>query len=172
MKLYLQKLKQSQGESISFEESVDISDIAQWDNDIRSIEPVLVKGTARMDADDVTCHFTIQGEMILPCARTLVDVPYPFSIDAVESFTTSSYKEEEEIHLIHGEVLDLTPYIKENVILDVPLRVFADDKKLEENTVSEGKGWSLITEQENQDKVDPRLEKLKTLLDDNSNDEG
>ncbi|WP_208589342.1 YceD family protein [Gracilibacillus suaedae] len=170
MKLYIQKLKQSQGEPVSFREEVDISDIVNLDNDIRRIEPVLVDGTARMDGDDITCDFQIQGAMILPCARTLVDVSYEFSIHAIESFTTSSFREEEEVHLVNGEVLDLTPFIKENVLLETPLRVFADDEKLEANTMKEGKGWTLVTEEEQSEKVDPRLEKLKSLLDDKSNE--
>ncbi|WP_018932781.1 MULTISPECIES: YceD family protein [Gracilibacillus] len=170
MKLYIQKLKQSQGEPVSFREEVDISDIANLENDIRRIEPVLVDGTARMDGDDITCDFQIQGTMILPCARTLVDVPYEFSIHAIEFFTTSSYREEEEVHVVNGEVLDLTPFIKENVLLEMPLRVFADDEKLEANTMKEGKGWTLVTEEEQSEKVDPRLEKLKSLLDDKSNE--
>ncbi|WP_058305615.1 YceD family protein [Gracilibacillus massiliensis] len=171
MKLYIQKLKQSQGEPVSFQEKIDISDITNMDNDIRRIEPVLVKGTARIDGDDITCDFQIQGTMILPCARTLVDVPFDFSIDTVESFTTSVYREEAEVHLIDSEVLDLTPYIKENVLLEIPLRVFAEKEKLEANTVKEGKGWTLVTEEEVTEKVDPRLEKLKSLLDDKSNEE-
>ncbi|QGH34413.1 hypothetical protein GI584_10410 [Gracilibacillus salitolerans] len=170
MKLYIQKLNQSQGEPVSFREEVDISDIANLDNDIRRIEPVLVDGTARMDGDDITCDFQIQGTMILPCARTLVDVAYDFSIHAIETFTTSAYREEEEVYLVNGEVLDLTPFIKENVLLEIPLRVFADDEKLEANTMKEGKGWTLVTEEEKSEKVDPRLEKLKSLLDDKSDE--
>lgn len=170
MKLYIQKLKQSQGESVPFREEVDISDIAELDNDIRRIDPVLVEGTARMDGEDIACDYQIQGTMILPCARTLVDVPYDFSIHAIEFFTISSYREGEDVHLINGEVLDLTPFIKENVLLEIPLRVFADQDELEANTMKEGQGWTLITEEEKSDTVDPRLEKLKSLLDDKSNE--
>ncbi|WP_084040550.1 YceD family protein [Gracilibacillus boraciitolerans] len=141
------------------------------DNDIRYIEPVLVEGTARMDGEDIICDFQIQGTMILPCARTLIDVPYVFSIDAYESFTTSAYYEDEEVHLNDSEVLDLMPYIKENVLLEIPLRVFAEKKELEANTVKEGNGWTLITGEEKIEKVDPRLEKLKSLLNDKSNKE-
>ncbi|MDX8044916.1 YceD family protein [Gracilibacillus sp. S3-1-1] len=170
MKLYIQKLKQSQGEPVSFREHVDISDIAQLDNDIRRIEPVLVTGTAMIDGENINCDFQIQGTMILPCARTLVDVPYEFSIQAFESFTTSVYREGEDVHLVSGEVLDLTPFIEENVLLEIPLRVFADKDQLEANTVKQGKGWTLITEEEQSEKIDPRLEKLKALLDDKSNE--
>ncbi|KAB8138640.1 hypothetical protein F9U64_03220 [Gracilibacillus oryzae] len=170
MKISLQKLKQSHGNPLSFDESVDVSELEQLDNDIRKIDPVQVKGTARIDGTDITCDFDISGQMILPCARTLVDVPYPFTIHAVETFTTSSYMSNEgDVHKVDSEVLDLDPYIKENIILEIPFRVFADDEVLEANTIAEGEGWTLMTEEQNEQKVDPRLEKLKALLDDNNN---
>lgn len=84
----------------------------------------------------------LKGTMILPCARTLVDVKYPFSIDATENFTKVDYvaSEEEEIFLVDQEVLDLEPYIKENILLEVPVRVYSDEEQLSE-AEDEGEGW-------------------------------
>lgn len=164
MKLFIQKLRQLQNEPYYFDETEDISDIAAMKNDIRRIEPVQVSGYAVMDGDEITCDFNIKGTMILPCARTLIDVPYEFSIHVIEYFTLATYQEEEDVHLVKGEVLDLTPFIKENVLLEIPIRVFADQEDLEANTISEGEGWTLLTEDEKPEKTDPRLEKLKSLL--------
>ncbi|GAB2543058.1 YceD family protein [Gracilibacillus alcaliphilus] len=171
MKIFIQKIKQSQQSSYPFHEQVNVSELAELDNDIRAIEPVTVDGQAWMDGEDITCDFTIRGTMILPCARTLVDVKYDFDIHTIEQFTTSSYHQEEDVFVINGEILDLTPFIKENILLEVPLRVFADDEQLEANTIQEGNGWTLITEEQQSEKVDPRLEKLQSLLNDNSNEE-
>ncbi|MFC4404680.1 YceD family protein [Gracilibacillus xinjiangensis] len=171
MKISLQKLKQLHGNPLSFDESVDVRELEELDNDIRKIDPVQVKGTARIDGTEITFDFDIMGQMILPCARTLVDVPYDFTIHAVETFTTSSYKSNDgEVHKVDTEVLDLNPYIKENIILEIPFRVFAEQEVLEANTISEGKGWTLMTEEQTNEKIDPRLEKLKALLDDNNNE--
>lgn len=170
MKISLQKLKQSRDNSISFDELVDVSDLADLENDIRSIEPVHVQGSAKLDGSEIICELTVQGEMILPCARTLVDVPYSFDFRMEESFTTRDYPENEDVHTVNVEVLDLVPYIKENVILEIPYRVFAEKEILEANTIEQGEGWTLITEEERSTKIDPRLEKLKALLDDNNND--
>ncbi|UFU00926.1 YceD family protein [Radiobacillus kanasensis] len=167
MKFPLQKFKED--EPLTFEDHVDISDIVEMNNDIRRIEPVLVKGKAIRRGNEITFQFSIDGAMILPCARTLVDVNYPFHIDALEIFSTSSYYQEEdesEIHPVHGEMLDLTPFIKENVLLEVPFRVFSDEETMKENALTEGEGWELSTGQKQEKKVDPRLEKLKTLLQD------
>ena len=70
-------------------------------------------------------------------AGTLADASYPFDIQADEVFTTATYltedEVEDEIHPIEGEVLDLTPLIKENILLEVPYRVFSDEKTSREN---------------------------------------
>ncbi|MCD5322575.1 MULTISPECIES: YceD family protein [Pontibacillus] len=168
MKFALQKLKAADLEPVTFDDRVDISELEEMPNDIRSIPDVHVKGEATRNGDTVTFRFAVSGTMTLPCARTLADVNYPFSFDAVEVFSLSPYHQEgeDEIHEIAGEVLDLTPYIKENVILEVPLQVFADDEVLDD-ALSEGQGWQLITEEKQEEKVDPRLAKLQQFLDDN-----
>ncbi|MDC3416494.1 YceD family protein [Aquibacillus salsiterrae] len=174
MKFSVQKLKITGSEPLHFEEDVDISDVVQMNNDIRKIDPVHVKGFATMQGNEITFSFSVDGTMILPCARTLVDVTYPFHINAVEVFSVSSYYsegDESEIHPVHGEMLDLDPYIKENVLLEVPFRVFSDDKKAQENALTEGEGWELSSEKKTENKIDPRLQKLQSLLKDDDEPE-
>lgn len=153
----------------SFSEKVDVSDIIKLNNDIRKIGLVQVKGFCTIDQNDLIFSFNVSGEMILPCSRTLVDVPYSFSFDATEIFSTEGNldKEDEDIHIhqISGDTIDLTPYIKENIILETPYRVFSD-----EEMVDKGNGWTFYTEethqQEKEQAIDPRLSKLKKLLND------
>src|SRR5699024_12738710 len=105
-------------------------------NDIRKIDPVHVEGNYSIQNDEIIFSFTICGKMILPCARTLVDVPYPFEIQTDEVFSISPYygKEEEEndIHHVEGERIDLKPFIMENVALNIPFRVFTDNEERSE----------------------------------------
>ncbi|SET85759.1 uncharacterized protein SAMN05421676_109105 [Salinibacillus kushneri] len=167
MKISIQKIKAKS--PLPLEEDVDVTELEELNNDIRKIPPVHVQGEATSQGDQITFQLTISGMMILPCARTLADVEYPFTIKAVEMFSTSPYHKEgeDEIHEIHGEVLDLTPYIKENILLEVPLQVFADNVK--EKTVDEGQGWNLVDENSRKEqKVDPRLAKLNQFFDDSS----
>src|SRR5699024_1281492 len=95
------------------------------------------------------------------------------NINATEVVSTDSTilpDNEEEIHQVDGEIIDLAPYIKENIILNIPFRVFS-----EEEVIDEGKDWSYFTEDEkiesDSDKIDPRLEKLQLLLDKEDNGE-
>ncbi|WP_188205709.1 YceD family protein [Alkalibacillus aidingensis] len=183
MKIPLQKIKVN--EPYKFGETVDVSDLQEMDNDIRRLETVDVSGEATVDKGLFTFRFQVSGTMILPCARTLVDVAYPFTIEAYEQFTTAQHKasEDEEIHYIDQEVLDLTPYIKENILLEVPIRVFSDETKIED-VVSHQEGFTVLDEdeyeeqeamqhekfeREKQKTVDPRLSSLKQYFKDDKN---
>src|SRR5699024_5768377 len=160
-----------------FSTDLDVSELeTASSNDIIRIGTVQVKGMYTVDDtnDEIIFSFTIDGEMILPCARTLVEVPYPFSIQATEVFTTQtvveeSEEEDEEVHQILAEKLDLTPYIKENIILGTPYRVFSDEEPL-----AEGDGWDLyqedVYEEEKKKAVDPRLERLQQFFGDDQED--
>lgn len=172
VKISIQKINQSEG--YAFDEQVDLSELESLKNDIRKIGLVSVKGTATAQGQTITCQMTIKGTMILPCARTLVDVPYPFEVNVVELFSTNPYyteEDESEIHPVDGEVLDLEPFIKENVLLEIPFRVFADPEQMEANALTEGEGWEIVSEEKQEGKIDPRLEKLQALLNDDEKNE-
>lgn len=161
-------------EPFVFDEMVDVSELAlSNNNDIRKIDPVRVKGMCTVDGKELIFSFSIEGEMILPCARTLIDVPYAFNIHATEIFTTNSViseeDEEDEVHVIEEEMIDLKPYILEHIVLETPYRVFSDEEAIEE-----GEGWSFRLEDEHQEeeaeKIDPRLAKLGQLLENKDQD--
>ncbi|CDQ40221.1 MULTISPECIES: YceD family protein [Virgibacillus] len=171
MKFALAQLKKSAyNEPFTFNEKVDVSELEKMNNDIRQIKPVDVYGQCFFQGDKIIFSFHITGEMILPCARTLVDVPYPFDIQADEVFTTSSFitkeEAEDEIHPVEGEVLDLAPHIKENVLLEVPYRVFSNETNNQQNPPSEGEGWEFISQEKNEKTIDKRFKKLESLLKD------
>jgi len=160
-------------EAFTFDETVDVSELEKMNNDIRKIDPVHVTGQCYMQGEQFIFDLHVQGELILPCARTLADVPYTVDIRTSEIFADSDQADEEnEIHPIEGEVIDLTPYIKEHIILNVPFRVYAEDALDLENTLNKGDGWKLTTEEEKQEdnKIDPRLKKLESLLKENKKD--
>lgn len=161
----------------TFAGEVDITELETLNNDIRKTFPATVEGNCSLQGDEIVFTLAIQGKLILPCARTLVDVTYPYTINVVEVFSTSPYygeeEEENDIHEVKGELIDLSPFIKENIILNLPFRVFSEDKDVLDKAIFKGEGWELTSEDEQEqakvvesDKIDPRLKKLKTLLDD------
>ncbi|WLV25670.1 YceD family protein [Aciduricibacillus chroicocephali] len=164
--------KQAFNEPFKFDEMVDVSELATLNNDLIRIDPVHVKGQCDFRHGQYIFDLVIEGEMILPCARTLVEVPYPFSISTREIFASSDMgSEHDEIHPIDGEVLDLMPIIKENILLEIPFRVFSEDAEAEAAAPKSGNGWELVTEGNTEPKIDPRLQKLQSLLKDRKNEE-
>lgn len=154
---------------ISFEQYVNVSELLDLpNNEIRKIDSVQVYGMCVVENNEIVFDYTIVGEMILPCARTLVDVAYPFRFRTTEIFTTKQIEmnDDEEIHFIESDEIDLKPYILETILLQKPYRVFSDEAVIED-----GDGWSFYTEdtfaEEQKDKIDPRLAKLQQLLDEN-----
>jgi len=174
MKFSIAQLRKSaHQEAFAIDENIDVSDLEKMNNDIRKIDAVHVTGKCYMQGEQFIFDLNIQGELILPCARTLKDVPYSIDIQTSEVFTSSPYDadEENEIHPVEGEVIDLTPFIKEHIILNLPFRVFSEDAMDPENTLNKGQGWELITEEEKKTStVDPRMKKLESLLEKKEND--
>lgn len=179
MKFALNKIKKdAYNGPFTFEERIELPGLAKLHSDIRNVSDILVQGECEVQGYEIIFTLTISGEFILPCARTLVDVPYLFKVNEVEVYSESPYygkeEEENEVHQIVGEVIDLTPQIQENVLLAVPFRVFSEDEEVIRSSTFEGDGWEFKLEEEHEDaqqeKIDPRLKKLKTLLDDENKD--
>jgi uncharacterized protein len=55
------------------------------------------------------------------------------------------------------------PIIWQNIVVEIPMKVVSPNL---DNTKLKGDGWELLTEEEKMSEIDPRLEKLKDLLDD------
>ena len=91
--------------------------------------------------------------MILPCALTLEDVDYPFDIDSTEVFSFEKPDPLEDVHEAKKDVVDFTPVVFSNIMLEVPMRVVKDDANIKK----------ILDGQEDNDEeyIDPRLAKLK-----------
>ncbi len=153
------------------EETVDVKDLMELDKSIREISPVQVTGRADLSSTKASFHITISGSMILPCSRTLVDVKFPFEIRTTETFLlreTSEYdlESDEDVHQVRGEVIDLLPLIKENILLEIPIQIFCDDSNSEDAAPQSGQDWEVITEDDRKNKIDPRLAGLAKFFED------
>jgi len=155
-------------EPFVFHGEVDVSSLAtSTNNDIRQIDPVFIKGMCTVDRQEFIFTFSIEGKMILPCARTLVDVPSPFKFGVTEVFSTAlvleKEDEEDEVHLVTDDMIDLAPLVEEQILLNMPFRVFSEEEALDG-----GEGWTYYLEEERieeeKSKIDPRLAKLKDLF--------
>ncbi|WP_070120209.1 YceD family protein [Bacillus marinisedimentorum] len=169
MKWPVQQLMKYRHKDLTFDETVELSELENEKNDIRSLSPVRVTGEGRFSGNTLTFDLRIKGKMILPDSRTLADVDYPFDMKTEEMFNLNpspyeTEEEEAEIHPVTGDVLDLTPYIRENILLEIPMQVFSDEPDKGPAPQS-GKDWEVVTEKENSGKIDPRLAELGKFFD-------
>ncbi|EIT84907.1 hypothetical protein A374_12710 [Fictibacillus macauensis ZFHKF-1] len=169
MKWSLQELKNFYRKPLEFDEYVDVSNIRSLDPEIRRITPVHLTGHADINRQRATFYFTIQGEMTLPCANTLADVVTPFLIKTTEiflldpGFTVPS--EEDNLHTVEGHYLDLLPCIEELILLEKPMKVVADPATKDVKAPPEGEGWQIVTDEDRNNRIDPRLADLAKFFD-------
>ena len=154
MKIDLSKLIYNNAYKLPVEGEIIIPDDMLVNTDIRRISPVKVIGYVYNNEEELELSITITGTMVLPCARTLKDVNYPFNIEIDDVIGQNSDNSLE----INQNTLDIFPIVWQNILVDVPLRVLAPDA--EEESI-EGDGWRLITEDDKKEEIDPRLSKLK-----------
>lgn len=174
MKWTISQFQKYRNKDFTIDEMIRVDEIKQLEPSIRAVSPMHISGRADISSTKVTFHLKIEGHLILPCSRTLVDVPYPISVETTETFlfNASDYDAQEETHQVQGDVLDLMPVIQEILILEVPLQVFCEDVKTGEGAPQSGNDWEVIHEGEQATKVDPRLADLAKFFnkDDSSPD--
>ncbi|WP_050181539.1 YceD family protein [Domibacillus robiginosus] len=171
MKWSIIQLQKYRERGLEIDETVDVTELTTLDNDIRRISPVHVTGRADIRHDQIVFHVKATGEMIVPCSRTLVDVPYSFEIPLTERFLLKpeegeSY-EEEDVHFPEGNVIDFRPILEEAIILEVPMQIFSEEA--DEHVVHSGKDWAFFEEEEElpekkKPAVDPRLAGLQNFF--------
>lgn len=168
MKWTISQLQKHRSKEYPIDEMVNLDEIKEVDQTIRSVSPMHITGRADIDSSKVTFHLKIKGHLILPCSRTLVDVNYPIDVETTETFLLKGleYETDEEVHQVKGDVIDLKPVLQEILLLEVPIQVFCDDGSSEEGAPQSGNDWEVIHEQK-KDKIDPRLAGLAKLLDQN-----
>ncbi len=171
MKWSIIQLQKYRDRGLEIDEKVDLSELAELDNDIRRISPVHVKGRAEIRHDQIVFNVRATGEMIVPCSRTLVDVPYLFDIPLTERFLLKPEEEgnygAEDVHLPEGNVIDFRPILKEAIILEVPMQIFSEEA--DKHVVQSGKDWAFYEDEEElpeteKPAVDPRLAGLQNFF--------
>jgi uncharacterized protein len=134
---------------------------------INNLKDIMVQGTGNLDVKEKRLYVDLQitGTMLLPCALTLDEVEYPFTVSSTEIFSFEKPDPEEDVHEVKKDIVDLTPVVFENIMLEVPMRVVKDKASI----ANEGRGWKLLdnaADCEEEDYIDPRLAKLKEYFKD------
>ena len=105
-------------ENISIPEEYDLNKAG-----IRKIENLHVSGTISIDyEDEIVADLTVTGDFILPCAVSLEDVLYPINVKIEENMGKF-----EDFYNKNKNTLDILPFIWENIVSEVPIRVVKDE---------------------------------------------
>lgn len=100
------------------------------------------------------------------CIRCLTDLDYPFEVEISELFVPSDSEKSDPdaLHIGEDDYIDLTPIVREEAILAVPIHVVcsADCKGL---CPICGENRNETTCDCDTDRIDPRFESLRALLD-------
>jgi uncharacterized protein len=169
MKWTLSQLQKYRNKDFQIDDIIRVDEIKETDPSIREVSPMQITGRGDIDSTKVTFHITVEGHLILPCSRTLVDVKLPINVETTETFLLhgSEYETEEEVYQVKGDVIDLMPVIREILLLEVPMQVFCDDVNSEEAAPQSGKDWEVVHEEDRSQKIDPRLAGLAKFFDEN-----
>jgi uncharacterized protein len=170
LKWTLSQLQKYRNKDFIIDEIVRVDEIKQVDPTIREVSPMHITGRGDIDSTKVTFHFKIEGYLILPCSRTLVDVKLPINVETTETFLLheSVYEGEEEAYQVKGDVVDVMPILREILLLEVPMQVFCEDINHEDAAPQSGKDWEVVNEEDQSKKIDPRLAGLAKFFDENN----
>ena len=144
-------------DSLSFEPAV----FAKM-HQIRGLQDVTVSGNIHYDTESerVLADLDISGVMIVPCSISLEDVEYEFHTKSLEVFSFDKTNDE-DVHELKGDVVELLPVIFQLILMEVPLKVVKEGLK----QYPKGDGWEVVKEEDyikaKSDDIDPRLAKLK-----------
>ncbi len=152
------------------DETIRVDEIKEIDPSILEVSPIHITGRGDIDSTKVTFHLKIEGHLILPCSRTLVDVKLPINVETTETFLLqgSVYETEEEAYQVKDDVIDCYPLIREILLLEVPMQVFCEDGESEGAAPQSGKDWEVVRDDDQSNKIDPRLAGLAKFFDQNN----
>ena len=86
----------------------------------------------------------LSGIMVLPDDLTLEDVDVDFLSEIEENFSETCKLEEKNLEIVQNR-LDITKFLWQNILVEIPLKVVSEKNR---GMTLEGKGWRLITEEE------------------------
>ena len=169
MKWTLSQLQKYRNKDFPIDQIIQVQDSLLDDSNIRDVSPMHITGRGDVDSSKITFHLKIEGYLILPCSRTLVDVKFPINVETTETFLLqgAEFDAEEDVYQVKGEVIDLTPIIREILLLEVPMQVFCDDVENEGAAPQSGKDWEVVQSKAESKKIDPRLAGLAKFFDEN-----
>ncbi|MGI2263001.1 MULTISPECIES: YceD family protein [unclassified Staphylococcus] len=175
MKWSITQLRKFQDKPFEFHQTVNFDHLVK-SLDLIDLSDIDVEGELTVKSNEVIADMHITGTYTMACARTLVPVEVPIDIKSQEIFDLegneyiSDDEEDEHYHDVTDGMINLKDIAEELVIIEKPMRAFANNS---DQMLREGNGWEVIdeeqavelAEEEETEQIDPRLQKLQQLYD-------
>jgi uncharacterized protein len=165
MRWSISQLKKFNNQVFNIDETVSLSDVTDR-KDVSSLDEVRVTGEISVHPGRMDVNLNISTTVNMLDSRTSEDIQLPLQIDSLEIFDETVEEDDDVDVNVHplDHTLDIEPVVRELIVVNIPQVYSKSDEPL-----GSGKDWEVIDreefEREKNDKVDPRLEKLKALLD-------
>lgn len=167
MKIDLSNLINGSDYQINLDDTIEINEIKTEEIDIKLTKPIDIKGGIYNTDDGIYLQAKVDFEFKSKCARCLKDITIheqsnlDYQIKFEEDVDDIS---DEELIVVSGYTLDLTKPIISSILLSLPMKTVCDENC---KGICPKCGKDLNKGQCNceDDNVDPRLAKLKELMD-------
>ncbi|MBO4601424.1 MAG: DUF177 domain-containing protein [Bacilli bacterium] len=144
--------------TININELLTIDEELYKNTSIKELKPIKVDGKIFYNvSDEIELDLDVEGIMVLEDSITLDPIDYPYSIN-INEIISESNEDIKEYYQNSKNILDIMPILWQNIVLEVPISITK-----EKDAHLSGEGWELNNEEEN--KIDPRLAELSKLLD-------
>lgn len=145
MNIDLTKLVTNYVDEIVVDDDVIIPDELLDGTQIRELRNIKFVGNITKLCDgDYQISGNLTGIMLLPDDVTLEDVEVKLACDIEENFSEICDEEEKNLEIIQNR-LDITEFLWQNILVEIPLKVVGDRT---ESVAFEGDGWRFITEED------------------------
>jgi uncharacterized protein len=157
------------GKDIEINKQLNLSELLTSRKDVAAAEPVEVSLTATAAEDTVKVHGQCSTAVELICARCLSHFTEKLELPIEEIFTqkreVAEADDEDQIHLITSDKIDLQPYVEENVVLGLPFIPLCKEECQGLCPVCGQNKNEQPCDCDKQEKIDPRLAGLKAFFD-------
>lgn len=142
--------------------TIDLSELPNQRSDMLKAEPLKVELVASADSGLVVVEGTCDTTIDYACSRCLTEATQPFSFQVREVFSREE-QEDEDIHVVSEDTVDLRPYMEENLHVALPFAPLCreDCRGLCPTCGTNRNETSCDCTQE---RIDPRLEGLKDFF--------
>lgn len=152
-------------ESLEVHESVDLSDIANENVQVLAIQPVDVHLTVTKKGDLFRIQGNLETQVTYPCSRCVEPFSEELKTEFDELFAddVSAVDEEEEVHKLSGDIVELDSLIEQSIYLALDFHpLCSDDCKGLCSTCGSNRNLTPCTC--DTQKIDPRLAALQDLI--------